>query len=129
MALTLREYLARKKYKEEKIQKILLIFTELWQQTHGVNDKRIRLMEFLKKVKRLEKCERLFAKEFGLYDALHNMWKLKSDPSWPIVNEEVERMKKTKLCPYCGVIMKKHGMVSYLCSLCNKIFNLGKDDE
>lgn len=132
MARTLTEYFEKKGFKQEKRDKIVSLFKEHWNQwSREANVKKVReqLLELLGNNERLELTERKFSLEYTEFDRLFHHWRLKDDPLWEKIRQELKVMDETKKCPFCLIRMaylpKESGRDdSMKCRSCNRVFNL-----
>jgi hypothetical protein len=132
MARKLTGYFEKKKYSQEKKDAIVEALRDLWGGRNS--DARLRMISsrlktLLKTTERVELVERLFAKEYARFDRVFRIWRLKDDPNWPKIEQEIVKMQETGLCPFCkttlvGLEAKTGRKDTYKCFPCNKVFVL-----
>jgi len=133
MSRTLTEYLSKKKsFDQEKRDRVMQLLRENWRYWHvDMVSKRIRteLLKMFGKRDKVEKVERLFAREFAKFDRVFNSWRLMDDPGWVTAEQLLKKIDEEKRCPFCESKLRLFLAVAeredvMKCDKCNKVYHL-----
>jgi hypothetical protein len=124
---TFRGYLTKKKkLTEPQVEEIIKILKDWWHDPRFPERTREQLMGFVKSSLALEKTERLFAKEFAMYNPVLNNYQLLEDVNKEKLATDIQKMKEGH-CPFCDGKLKIFWNGIQYCYRDDKAFSIRRE--